>query len=100
MFKTHKFHPGAGENSHLSLLNEILTNRSKRFGQYEIQYRFQPYLLTMYLLNEKILRDGPEIRKRPKGNVMNISNYIRYVSFNRLDPPLGKTFLSYSMHNT
>jgi len=49
-------------------------------------------LLTMYLLNGEIMRNGRHIKKLPIE--MNICNYMQYISFNKFDPPVKKKCLS------
>jgi hypothetical protein len=50
-------------------------------------------LLTMYLLNGEIMRNGRHIKKLP--TEMGISNYMQYISFNKFDPPVKQKRLSY-----
>jgi hypothetical protein len=50
-------------------------------------------LLTMYLLNGEIMRNGRHIKKLPME--MDISNYMQYISFNKFDPPVKQKRLSY-----
>jgi hypothetical protein len=50
-------------------------------------------LLTIHLLNGELLRDSQDIIKLLAE--MNITNYIRYISFNKFDPPITKRRLSY-----
>jgi hypothetical protein len=40
-------------------------------------------LFTMPLLNGELLRDSPDMKKLPAE--MDITNYMRYISFNKFD---------------
>jgi hypothetical protein len=50
-------------------------------------------LLTMNLLNGELLRKSQVIRRLPAE--MDIVNYMQYISFNKFDPPVTKSRLSY-----
>jgi hypothetical protein len=50
-------------------------------------------LLTVHLLNGELLRDSRDIKKLPAE--IDITNYMRYISFNKFDPPITKRRLSY-----